>query len=122
MLPALKLYCSVMFSVKWVKVHGTLYKDSGTLLIGMKNDLPLFGNIQRILVIKEEVYFEVKLFETLSYSTHYHAFLVSLGEFCPQIVCQSDLLNHIPLHARSISGLSQPGQKAIILKFHISTL
>ena len=108
-----------MFSVKWAKVHGTLYKNSGAVLIGMKDDLPIFGKIQKILIVQEDVYFKVKIFETHSYSTHYHAFLVSPSALC-QIVCQTKLLNHMPLHIRSIIGLTR--QKAIILKFNISTI
>ena len=111
----------LLYRAKWIKIHGTLYKKPSAIIVGMANDLPVFGEIRDILVIKEEVYFHVNIFKTLLYNEHYHSYVVILVED-HQTISYSDLLSYIPLHIRLVMGLTKYGQKAIVLKHHISTL
>ncbi len=101
--------------IRWVKVDGTLYKKPCALLLGTDNDLPLFSNLQEILIAREEVYFNVKLFETICYNPHYHAYVVFPTEQY-QTIHRSELYSHLPLHTRNVQGLTS------CLKHHVSTL
>ena len=117
-------YClSVLHRAKWIKVHGTMYKRHCAVVVGIQNDglLPEFGKVEDILVADNELYFHVQLCLTMKYSEHYHA-LVFVTRKDYRTITQTELLSHIPLHICSVTGLTRPGEKAVILKHHISTL
>ena len=109
-------------SAKWVKVLGTTYKKPCAVVIGTTSGvLPQFGSIEDILVHDEEVLFTVTKYTTLYYSEHFNSFVIQkTSELCT--VYQRELYNYIPLHVRTINGLTTGTEKAVILKTHISTL
>ena len=73
-----------------------------------------------ILVINGDVHFHVQLYSTVKYSDHFHAHaIVTKMEYLT--ISHTQLLSHIPLHIRSVTGFTGPGEKAVILKHHIST-
>ena len=104
-----------------MKVLGTVYKTPCAVLLGVTDTIhPKFGALQDILIDKEEVFFCVKLYKTITFSEHFNAFVVKLSDESDTIN-QRDLCSFIPLHARKI-GLTTSFQRAIILKHHISTI
>ena len=103
-------------------MHGTMYKKHCALVVGTQKDgvFPEFGKVEDILVVDNELYFHVQLCLTMKYSKHYHAdVFVTRKEYLT--IIHTQLLSHIPLHIRSIAGLTRPGEKAVVLKHHIST-
>ena len=68
-----------------------------------------FGQIEDVIIVNS-VYFNVKLFHL---SDHYQSYVVTLtSQFT------THLTYHItPLHARTITGLTGPSQKARLLLF-----
>ena len=87
----------------------------------MEDDLPLFGNLEEILVLDEEVYSFVTMFKTSYHNTHFHSYVV-VPDISNRVIHHSDLFSHIPLYAQSVTGLTKYGQKAIdVLKHHISS-
>ena len=116
------LSTSLLCRAKWIKVHGTMYKRPCALVVGIQDDgvFPQFGQLQEILVINGDVYFHVQLYSTVKYSEHYHAHaIVTKIEYLT--IGHTQLLSHIPLYIRSVTGFTGPGEKALILKHHIST-
>ena len=105
---------------KWVKVSGTLYKKPCCLLLSFINNQPLFGELLDILHLQGEIHFHVQKYDTLYYAPHYQAYVLEQSS-TRTTVCHNSLLNFVPLHLRAIKGLTTEGQKAIVLKHHIST-
>lgn len=87
----------------------------------MRDDFPQFGELRCTLVVNEEVYFHVRLLKTLCLSEHYHAY-VTEEQNSYKTIKHAELCSYLPLHLRHVSGLTRYGQKAIVLKHHISTL
>ena len=106
---------------KWVKGFGTTYKKPCAVVIGMSGIHPLFGSIEDVLVNDEEVLFTVKKYTTLYYSEHFNSFIIQkTSELCT--IYQRELYHYIPLHVRTIQGLTTGTEQAVVLKTHISTL
>ena len=106
----------------WVKVFGTTYKKLCAVVIGTSSGIhPQFGSIEDIFVNDEEVLFSVKKYTTLYYSEHFNSFVVQkTSELCT--VYQRELYHYIPLHVRTIQGLTTGTEQAVVLKTHVSTL
>ena len=107
-----------------MKVHGILYKSHCVVVTGRDDDEvdPQFGQIEDVIIVNSEVYFNVKLFETCQFSDHYQSYVVTFTSDYVTIH-HSHLTYHVtPLHARTIIGLTGPSQKAIMLKHIVSTL
>ena len=105
-----------------MKVCGTMYKKPCSLIVSMEDSIfPKFGQLQDILVHKEEVLFHLKMYETLSYSEHFNAFVVKTTSVLTT-VNQCDLLSCVPHHVRTIDGLTSHMQKAIVVKHHMSSV
>ena len=92
------------------------------VVTGLDEVDPQFGQIEDVLVVNSEVYFNVQLFETCHFSDHYQSYVVTLTSDYVTIH-HTHLTYHIaPLHPRTITGLTGPSQKAIILRHIVSTL
>ena len=103
-----------------MKISGTEYKKPCGLFLSFNNDSPKIGELKDILYIKGEVYFHVQVRETEFFSEHFQAYV--LGKSSESITIHHEhLLHFAPFHLRNIKGLTTSGQKAIILKHHIST-
>ena len=88
-----------------MKVHGTMYKRHCALVVGIQ--IPEF--VKDVLVVDDELYFHV----------NYHAHIfVTRKEYLhsyPTLVTQTTTIYVLLLI------LTRPGEKAVILKDHIST-
>lgn len=90
--------------VQWVKISGTLYKVDMVLVPKLSNEYPVFGRIKFITVNSAgEVWYMLKLFLTVCFNNHYHAYEVTN---CDQYmyIQFNDLITHFPTHVRNISG------------------
>ena len=104
-----------------MKVFGTTYKKPCAVIGTMSSIHPQFGSIEDVLVNDEEVLFIIKKYTTLYYSEHFNSFVIQkTSELCT--VYQRELYHYIPLHVRTIQGLTTGTELAVILKTHISTL
>lgn len=70
---------------------------------------------------REDIYYEVKIWETICYNSHYNAYVISpTAQY--QIIHHDKLVSYIPLHARNVIVLTQNFERGVVLKHHISTL
>lgn len=104
----------------WIKLFGTLYKPSCCVVMGFQDDMPKFGEISDILVLGEDVSFILYKYTTLFFDEHFHAYVVEKSTSNKTIIHVHDLLSFMPLHFRNVKGLTVTGQKAIVLKSHVS--
>lgn len=103
--------------MKWVKVDGTLYKKPCIVVVKISEELlPIFGQLNEILLIRDEVHFHLQLYNTVYYHEHYNAYVVSLTTQY-NTMNSKDLLSYLPLCVRNVNGIDQ---KAVVLKHHIS--
>ena len=92
---------SEVFDVTWVRICGSIYKLLQVMCYDV-NEVPLFGQIQHLVVFKNKVYFVLKVLQTLYLSSYYHAFAVKQEEPCRYIVStQSELVDYLPLNLLS---------------------
>lgn len=55
---------------------GQKYKPSCIIITEVDNDYPKFAQIQHIFVANDKILFEVSVFDTISFCTHFHAYEV----------------------------------------------
>lgn len=105
----------LIYRVKWVKIDGIKYNTSSLLVIGHKDDYPLFGKIAEIYTRGGtcEVHFQVNIFDTKSFDLHYHAFAVeSTSKYVT--LPYEQIYSYHPLTLNYISGIL-----FVVLKHHI---
>ena len=77
---AILVYISV-FSLKWVRIHGTYYNTSTTFIVlqeRVEEDLT-FGKVQDI-IFKDGITFHVQRFKTIKYNRHFICYIISETE------------------------------------------
>lgn len=63
------------FCVSWIRIYDTLYQKIMIISVGSENSSTLFGKIMYIVVSEsKEIYFVYKVFSTILFSNHYHAY------------------------------------------------
>ena len=99
-----------------------MYKTSCALVVGIQDDglFPKFAKVHAILLMDGDVYFHAQVLTTVEYSEHFNSYVV-VAKMLYITLRHTELLSHTPLHIRHITGLTRIGDKAIILKHHIST-
>ena len=107
------------YRTPWVEIYGTLYKRSCCLVIQVKDDLLVFGELKEIYNVQCDIYFKVQTYTTLWFDEHFHAYVVEATP-TETFVKSGELLTHEPLHFRSVKGLTKANQQAVVLKHHIS--
>jgi len=84
--------------VNWINVKGTEYKPGMTLYIDASDMHPIFGDIDRICVVGNELFFfVVSCLEVLKFEEHLRAFQVRQMPNEKRLVLQSDLIDYKPL-------------------------
>lgn len=61
----------------WIKMAGQKYKPCCIIIVEVDDDYPKFSQIQHIFVANDNILFEVSVFDTISFSTHFHAYEVN---------------------------------------------
>ena len=103
---------------KWIKVDGTIYKQSTGIVLRMEDDLPQIGEILNIYTVNgATVIFRVVPFST-SYNSHYRAYILNQATE-EQFYSLSDLAIHTPVHIRSSRTLHQ---KFILLPYYVQSM
>ena len=59
-----------------MKVHGILYKSPCVVVTGLEDEVD--PQLEDVLLIDNEVYFNVKLFEICHFSEQFHCYVVAL--------------------------------------------
>ena len=59
-----------------VQMHGNVYKTGTFLVTNMVNSEKEFGEILKIINVKDELFFHMKIFEEITFDEHYHANIV----------------------------------------------
>lgn len=78
---------------KWIKKFGIKYQKSDFVLVGwQRDDLPIFGQLQDILVA-EKVLFKVLKYENMGIDRHYHSYTI---QRTPEevLIWFSDIVDH----------------------------
>ncbi|CAK6981099.1 uncharacterized protein LOC122832408 isoform X2 [Scomber scombrus] len=65
-----------VFSTSWVKVDGVEYKGGLVVCSSMEEDMPVFCQIDDVLLVEDDVYFLTKKLFTEMFVEHHHAFKV----------------------------------------------
>jgi len=91
-----------VFSANWISLNGSTYRPGQTLLIGVLNDMPLFGDLVSVVVDSSRiVYFVSYECETLSYVEHVNAYQV-VRTSRTKCIKPQDLVDHRPLHRHTL--------------------
>ena len=102
----------------WVKHDGILYKPAAVIVLGVDNDVPVFGKIEQIYIVNtNDIYFNVRILSTVEYNEHRHIFLVHTSNDCNTIKIIM-LYKSFPLHFRRVNINGQL-YLCIVLKYHI---
>ena len=93
-------------TASWVKVDGKCYKPNAAVIVDIKDDLPLVGQIQDIYCIDgTKVLFNVRQFHTY-YEPHYCAYtLQNDTAICTKFVFHEQLFIYMPIHIRKSEAL-----------------
>ena len=84
-------------------------------------DVPTFGEIVEIVIINNAVHFILGELEVVQFAEHYNAYVTRrLGTIT--LFSYDDLVHPHPMHLRTVNGLTTRGQKAIVLKYNISSM
>ena len=106
-----------VFDANWVKVCGTHYQSS-LLVCHDVGELPLFGQIQHIIVYNNNIFFVLLLLDTLYHNSHYHAFTVEISHPCSHIVKnQKELVDYKPLDL--MTNLSKTDSRKYVAPRHV---
>jgi len=91
-----------LFNAKWITLNGTTYRPGQTLLIGVMNDMPLFGELICVFVDNDRiVHFIVNELDTICYVEHFNVYEVE--KTCKQkYITPQDLLDHRSLQCRRL--------------------
>ena len=119
LLPAVPF--SNVYKVSWVQVFGTKYAKSALIAIGVSGtpNLPIFGVIVSIWLIKEFVYFDVKLLETICFDFKHQAYHVRETEEVSTRVCPYEvLLDFNVFHCKK----DQNGNRYVPVKYDLRDL
>ena len=83
---------------KWAQLQNSRYKIGMFLLLHYDTFFPMFGEITDIVVAERIIVFCVTIYDTKSFSTHFHSFVIT-PSISSDIVHIEDLSIHNPLSA-----------------------
>lgn len=73
-----------------IHIHGTYYSIGTYIVIDMQDSEINFGKILDIVVLNNEIYFDVKIVEEITFDDHYHAYIARTTKTC-KLVKHADL-------------------------------
>ena len=103
------------FSLKWVKVNGTIYKKHGIIILPekVKEDLT-FGKIHDITLKDSSVWFFLQVYNTVEFCEHYNAYIISETEqSC--VLPLKESLSYLCFHANYIHSFTNC--LAVVLRY-----
>lgn len=60
----------------WIRFDGTLYKKPSAILVGVKDELPVFAEVIHVFVYNNKPIPYTRLFQTEHYNQHYHCYVM----------------------------------------------
>ena len=78
MLPNVSL--KQVFKVNWVTRFGTKYRKSDLIIFDIYESLPIFGFIQKLWVVHEYIYIEVKIATVTEFDKSYQSYILEHEE------------------------------------------
>ena len=92
LLPGIEL--TNTYRLSWVILHGTKYAKEGVLMVSVFGNppLPIFGTVKYIWMIREFIYFQVSLLNTLCFERTYQSYLLEAPEQESIYVCSYESL------------------------------
>ena len=84
-----------VFSDKKVTICDVSYRLGTFIVIDMHKSEKQFGKITKIMQIEGEIYFNVTIFEEVTFDEHFHAYIVEQGEE-EKLIKQQDVPNIAP--------------------------
>lgn len=108
-------------SVSRLDINSVVYKKRAIVVLAAEeDDLPVFGEIQHVVVVDvDNYYFVVLILDTICFQPHLHSYEVqhpSSPEY--GVVKPNDLVDHHPLGLYTCTVLHQSLQ-LVSLKYHI---
>jgi len=111
--------------VDWIQWQGNKYCVDDVIWCGQKDELPRFGQLIGILVVKSSVFFALKFYKTKGIHRHYNSILIEnspekfhlelLTEDHEWIGKQHSLVTH------SLSSCN-PGTYHVVMKYFLTDL
>ena len=89
-----------VFFAKWIKVYGIIYRPEMFLVIGIFNDLPVFGKIIHVLAIEDTVLRIVEEYKTFNFDRHRYAYKIQNFSEKMRNQIPQDLLEYKPLNSK----------------------
>lgn len=113
-------YYYINYRPKWIIKSGIKYQKPDYVIMGwQEDDLPIFGQIQDIMVTDhDEVFFELMAYDTLGIHRHYHSFVIQKSLHEAAILSISELGYHETFYAHRLINDSL----YITLRSHIEKL
>ena len=68
---------NVKYAVKHVTINGFCYKKDTIIVVDNKDNTPMFGKINKIFVVDDEIIFQYLALRTLGFNTDYFAYTVT---------------------------------------------
>ena len=104
-----------------MEYHGIFYNLLDIILYGFEeNDLPVFGKVFDMLLVKGTCFLCVQLFSTKGIDHHYNSYVLQLTE-SKAVVPMSDQHKYFnalnPMQSHSVFSL--PGTIYVVTKYHV---
>lgn len=93
-----------MCSMNWVKIDGTEYRLDLLICNEIENEIPVFSQIRKILLVNNTVYFIADKLLTEHFSEHHHAFKVQRYCELGELIKASELKFYRPFDLQSSYG------------------
>ena len=111
LLPCIQLQNA--YKTTWLSCYGTRFKSGGIFICNVDEDLvrPIFGTICVIWMIRDFIYFEYTLMDTLCFNEEFQAYQVKSSEEVETKLCPYESLvdfNILHLHEDNEGGLYVP--------------
>lgn len=92
-----------IFSTNWVKMSGTEYRSGLVICTEINDEMPVFCQITKVLVVKSEIYFTVYKLVCDHFSEHFHAYVVNVSKD-KDVVKADSLVNYRPFDLQTAYG------------------
>ena len=92
-----------LFSTRWIRTNGILYKPDCVVIIGIEDSYPVFAMVKSLLVVdSNSIYLDCSKLNTVNFFSHRHLYIVEHSSYS---VCKhlSELYNPFPLHCRKVN-------------------
>ena len=96
-----------------------MYQKPCALLIGTQNDYPLFGRVDDMVVVHNQVMCHLTVMNTLTFNQHFQAYSIDHTSNT-RTISHSELLYPFPLHIHRIS--SEHSSLSLIVCMHHITV